>query len=35
MFTLLMVIASAFIVAGLLAVVMSMEQTLADNPNDL
>ncbi len=36
MFTFLMVIASALIVAGLLAAVMSMEQTLTDNnSNDL
>lgn len=35
MSTLLMVIASALIVAGLMAAVMSMEQTLTDNPGDL
>jgi hypothetical protein len=35
MFTVLMVIASAFIVAGLMAAVMSMEQALTDNPSDL
>lgn len=35
MSTLLMVIASALIVAGLMAAVMSMEQTLTDNPSDL
>lgn len=35
MFTLLMVIATTLIVAGLMAAVMSMEQTLADNPSDL
>lgn len=34
MLTLGMLIATVFIVCGLLAGVMSMEQTLADNPND-
>ena len=35
MFTLLMVIASTLIVGGLMAAVMSMEQTLTDHPGDL
>ena len=35
MVTVLMVIASTLIVCGLMVAVMSMEQTLGDNPNDL
>ena len=35
MITLLMAIASALIVGGLMAAVMSMEQALSDNPGDL
>lgn len=35
MFTLLMLIACAFIVCGVMMAVMCMEQTLTDNPGDL
>jgi len=35
MFTLLMLIACAFIVGGLMVAVLCMEQTLTDNPGDL
>lgn len=35
MFTFGMLIASALIIVGLMAAVLSMEQTLADNPGDL
>ena len=35
MVTVLMVLASALIVCGLMVAVISMEQTLGDNPRDL